>query len=126
MESKGKAKLPNAAKNLEETLELYKKNPTELHFLTLSKAFEILVEYAWRLLKEKVEEEGLDAASPKMAVKEAARLGFIKAPETWLDCIDARNDSVHDYFGISKKEYVQLAEKFLSLVRQMKVTPETT
>lgn len=123
MESKGKAKLPNAAKNLEEALKQYEENPTELHFLTLSKAFEILVEYAWRHLKEKVEDEGLDAPSPKRVVKEAARLKLITEPETWLNCIDARNDSVHDYFGISKKEYIYLAGEFLRLVK--KITPET-
>lgn len=123
MEFKGKAKLPKAAKNLAEALKHYDENPTELNFLTLSKAFEILVEYAWRLLKEKVEDQGLDAASPKMAVKEAARLKIITEPEKWLDAIDARNDSVHDYFGISKKEYITLAKEFLRLVQ--KITPET-
>ncbi len=121
MESKGKNKLPKAAKNLEEAIRNYQNNPTELGFLTLSKAFEILVEYAWRLLKEKVEDQGLDAPAPKMAVKEAARLKLITEPETWLDCIDARNDSVHDYFGISKEEYFRLSQKFLSLVRQIRI-----
>lgn len=120
MESKGKTKLPKAAKNLEEALKFYDGKPTELNFLALSKAFEILVEYAWRLLKEKVENEGLDAPSPKMAVKEAARLSLITEPEKWLDCIDARNDSVHDYFGISKNEYVRFAKGFLLLAQKIK------
>src|SRR3989338_8471844 len=102
MESKGKTKLPKAISNLKAALRNYEESPTELNFLTLSKAFEIGVEYAWRHLKERVEEEGLDAPTPKMAVREAARLEWISKPEKWLDCIDARNDSVHDYFGISK------------------------
>ncbi|MBI4125050.1 MAG: nucleotidyltransferase substrate binding protein [Deltaproteobacteria bacterium] len=118
MESKGKTRLPKAARNLEEALENYKANPAELNFLTISKAFEILVEYAWRLLKEKVEDQGLEAPSPKMAVKEAARLKLISEPEIWLDCIDARNDSVHNYFGISKQEYVRLAGDFLRLAQK--------
>lgn len=120
MESKGKNKLPNAAKNLEAALALYEKNPTELNFLALSKSFEIVVEYAWRLLKTMVEDQGLDAPSPKMAVKEAARLQCITDPGTWMDCIDARNDSVHDYFGISRNEYISFAEKFLSLIKKIK------
>lgn len=120
MESKGKAKLPKAVKNLEEALKIYDLKPTELNFLALSKAFEILVEYAWRLLKEKVEDEGLDAPSPKMAVKTAARLHLITDPEKWMNCIDARNDSVHDYFGISRNEYVRFAQEFLPLVQKIK------
>lgn len=119
MESKGKIKLPKATKNLEEALKLHKENPTDLNFLTLSKAFEILVEYAWRFLKEEVEDQRLEAPSPKIAIKEAARLKMITEPETWLDCIDARNNSVHDYFGIPKKEYIQLAEEFLTLVQKI-------
>lgn len=119
MESKKKSKLPEAKQHLKEALDQYHANPSELGFLTIAKAFEILVEYAWRRLKEYVEDQGLDAPAPKIAVKQAARLEIISEPETWLDCIDARNDSVHDYFGIPKKEYIALAEKFLSLVDAM-------
>jgi len=121
MESKKKTKLPKATKHLEEALSQYKSNPSDLNFLTVSKAFEVLVEYAWRELKEEIEDQGLDAPAPKMAIKQAARLRLITEPESWLDCINARNDSVHDYFGIPREEYVALAQKFLTLVGKMKM-----
>lgn len=117
MESK-KNKLPKAMGHLEEALGLYKREKTELHFLTLAKTFETVVEYAWRELKRLVEDQGLEAPAPKMAVKEAARLKYITEPELWLDCIDARNNSVHDYFGISEPEYYELAEKILQLIKK--------
>lgn len=113
-----KERLEKASRHLEEALQQYRRDPSDLHFLTVSKAFEVLVEYAWRELKAVVEDEGLDAPSPKMAVKQAARLNLITEPETWLDCIDARNNSVHDYFGIPAKEYVALAEQCLNLIRK--------
>lgn len=115
MESKKIDKLPEARKHLAEALHQYKANPSDLNFLTLSKSFEVLVEYSWRELKEIVEDQGLEVLSPKMAIKQAAKLNLINDPEKWLDCIDARNDSVHDYFGISKEEYVSLAREFLKL-----------
>ncbi|OGQ46799.1 MAG: hypothetical protein A3H42_03510 [Deltaproteobacteria bacterium RIFCSPLOWO2_02_FULL_46_8] len=121
MESAKKIKLPEAKQHLQEALNQYRSVPSELGFLTVAKTFEILVEYAWRELKERVEDQGLDAPAPKIAVKQAARLGLITEPEMWLNCIDARNDSVHDYFGISKKEYLALAEQFLSLVDAIKI-----
>ena len=113
-------KLPKAIKNLEDALKQYHSHATELNFMTVSKAFETLVEYAWRVLKKMIEEQGLEAPSPKMAIKEAAKLHFISDPETWLDCLEARNSSVHDYFGIPEKEYVTLSETLLTLVRQAK------
>lgn len=119
MASKEKKKLHEAEAHLEEALQQHKKQSTDLGFLTVAKAFEILVEYAWRELKIAVEEEGLDAPSPKAAIKAAARLGWIQDPETWLNCIEARNNSVHDYFGISKQEYLALADNFLSLTRKL-------
>jgi len=109
-----------AKEHLRLALEQYRKSKTELHFLTLAKAFEILVEYEWKLLRRFVESEGLEAASPKMAIRQAAKLHVITDPEVWLDCLDARNNSVHDYFGITEKEYVSLAEKFLELVESRK------
>lgn len=123
MESRKKEKLPKAQKNLEEALRQYEAAPSELNFLALSKSFEIVVEYAWRQLKETVEDQGLEAPSPKMAVKQAAKLNLITDPERWLDCIEARNNSVHDYFGIPEKEYVSLAQQFLKLVQGMKKEP---
>lgn len=113
-------KLPKAIKNLEDALKQHHTHATELNFLTVSKAFETLMEYAWRILKIIVEEQGLEAPSPKMAIKEAAKLHLLSDPETWLDCLEARNNSVHDYFGISEEEYVTLAEKLLVLVRKAK------
>lgn len=84
----------------------------KINFLSVAKAFEIAVEYAWRELKVLVENEGLDAQSPKAAVREAARIGIIDNAEDWLDFINARNAGVHDYFGMADEEYLKLAIEF--------------
>ena len=117
MEPKNKNKLEGSLAQLKEAIQAYRtsKGESELPFLALSKAFEIAVEYTWRELKVRVENDGLEAPSPKSAVKQAAKLGMISEPETWINCIDARNNSVHDYFGISEEDYASLAEKFLVL-----------
>lgn len=122
MESK-KKKLPKAVKNLEDALRQYRGEKSDLNFLTVSKAFETVVESAWREFKRLVEDQGLEAQAPKIAVKEAARLKLLTDPETWLLCIDARNDSVHDYFGISESEFVELAERLAGLVKKSRIDP---
>lgn len=122
MESK-KNRLLKSIGNLEAALQQYRREKTDLNFLTVSKAFETLIEYSWRELKRLVEDQGLESPAPKIAVKEAAKLHFISDPETWLQCIDARNNSVHDYFGITEKEYCALAEELLELIRKSKLLP---
>ncbi len=119
MESK-KNKLVKSTKHLQTALKQYEDDKSDLNFLTVAKAFEVLVEYCWRELKREVEDQGLEAPSPKMAVKEAARLNFITHPEQWIECIDARNNSVHDYFGITQDEFCEIAYQLLKLLQQSK------
>lgn len=120
MVSRRLTKIDDAILQLEEALKAYakRKGDTQLPFLALSKAFEILVEYAWKELKVKIESEGLEAPSPKETVRQAAKMGYISDPERWIDCINARNLSVHDYFGISHKSFAELAAEFANLVKK--------
>lgn len=118
MES-AKKKLPKALHNLKAALEQYRSEKSELNFLTITKSFEIVIEYSWHELKKRVEDEGLEAPSPKMAVKQAAKLKLISEPQLWLDCIDARNNSVHDYFGISEREFIDLARGLVRLTQKL-------
>ncbi|HLG19319.1 MAG TPA: nucleotidyltransferase substrate binding protein [Bdellovibrionota bacterium] len=108
-------KLHNALLQLEKAVEFYAKNDDDrdLRFLAVVKSFEILTEYLWRRLKTYVEDEGLDAPSPKEAIRQAAKLELLDDPERWIDFINARNDSVHDYFGIPEKDFVELVRDLL-------------
>lgn len=123
MASKENKKLPEAAKTLQGALELFKQKDKVLNermsFLLVVKAFEILTEYGWKELKKCVESEGLEVQSPKEAVRTAAQLSLISDPELWINCINARNSSVHDYFTIPEKEYLELAEELLKSIQQI-------
>ena len=121
MVPKGAAPLKTAIKHLRGALEAYSSRIEDdpLPFLTVTKAFEIAVEYGWRLLKYNVEDEGLEAVSPKAAVRAAEKLGTISDPQAWLDEIEARNASVHDYFGIAEVDFIKLAERFVDLARDI-------
>lgn len=76
------------------------------------KRFEVLFEYSWKLLKTAAEYQGSEAPGPRPAIQEAVKFGWIKDPELWVYALDARNGSVHDYFGITISEYLQLIQKF--------------
>lgn len=115
-------KIYKAALNLEQALAGYerRKKGDELPFLALCKTVEVLIEYLWKEFKERVESEGLFAVSPKESVRQAATIGLITEPERWIKIILARNDSVHDYFGIPEKDYVILAQELLGKARAIK------
>lgn len=89
-------------------------------FFAVSKAFEIAVEYGWKELKRRLEERGLgDCIAPKDVVRKSAEVGIIDDPERWLDSIDLRNASVHDYYGMTESEYLKLAREFLKEARRV-------
>lgn len=117
------AKLKKSLKVLSEALAHLGTCPAgerELAFLSVAKAFEISLEYAWRELRKRVENEGIvETLSPKAVVREAARLGIIDEAEPWLDFIDARNAGVHDYFGMGQEDYVELAKEYLQRAQRV-------
>lgn len=63
--------------------------------------FEYTVDLAWKVLKDKMEYDGITLSniSPKYVIKTAFNANYINAEEVsyWLEMIDARNDTSHDY-----------------------------
>lgn len=112
-------RIKRAVANLEKALLQYgkRKKDDDLPFLTVAKAAEVLVEYAWKELKHRVEEEGFLAPTPKEAIRQAGIAGLIENVEDWIKMLSARNDSVHDYFSISEKDYIELTKKFVGIVK---------
>ena len=39
---------------------------------------------------------------------------WIADPEFWAKVLDARNGSVHDYFGISRDAYLKIMKRFVA------------
>jgi uncharacterized protein YutE (UPF0331/DUF86 family) len=108
-------RLKGSVNQLKMALEFYAEDLSQnsMRFLTVSKAFDVAVKCAWEDLSQRVEAEGVEIVSPKDAIRQAAKMKIIKSAEDWLDYINTRNSSVHDYFGISQKDFVELARKFL-------------
>ena len=115
-------KIEKSKKNLIQALKAYdnRSKDDELPFLTVCKSLEVLFEYVCKELKNKVEEEGLFAVSPKEAIRQAAQLEIITEPERWIAITNARNDSVRDYFGIPENKYAELAVEFIQLIDLIK------
>jgi nucleotidyltransferase substrate binding protein (TIGR01987 family) len=82
------------------------------YFAGISKTFEVAFEYAWKALRAEVVASGLDAPSPRDAIKQAGKIGMLDNVELWLEFLSVRNSAVHDYLGITADKYLQTIEDF--------------
>jgi nucleotidyltransferase substrate binding protein (TIGR01987 family) len=59
--------------------------------------FEFCFELAWKLMRAVLKHSGIDADSPRSAVKEAFRSNLIKDGDAWIDMLEDRNKTSHLY-----------------------------
>lgn len=115
-----KRKLIDSIKGLEHALSFKNKiDKDEFYFSGISKSFEVCLEYTWKYLKKKTQEEGFEVYSPKEAIKYAGKMKLIDNVEKWLDFLKDRNMAVHDYLGVSDEAYLETIENFLSEVKKL-------
>lgn len=92
--------LKNAIKRLNEANTAYKTDCENTIFQdSLIKRFEFTFELAWKALREFIVEQGykLTVGSPKSVIAFAFREGFLDDEQMWLDMLDSRNITSHDY-----------------------------
>jgi len=81
--------------------------------------FEYTFELAWKVLKDKMEDDGvvLDKISPKAVVRQAFNAKYIQNAEIWLKMIGDRNLMSHTY-DFAKFEVViqSIADDYLPLL----------
>ena len=90
----------SAVNRLNEANVAYKKNSAnDIYQDALIKRFEFTFELAWKTLREFMLDQGysLEILSPKGVISFAWREGIISNEELWLDMLQSRNLSAHDY-----------------------------
>ena len=80
---------------LEQTLAI--EDPSDAERAGLIQFFEMSFELAWKVLKDYLEEEGFNVASPREAVKQAFQAGLIREGHVWMEALKDRNLTVHTY-----------------------------
>ncbi|MBW4977754.1 HI0074 family nucleotidyltransferase substrate-binding subunit [Marinobacter adhaerens] len=59
--------------------------------------FEYVIELMWKTLKRALEFEGVYPKTPRESVKEAFKIGWLDDEDEWLDMLDSRNTTSHNY-----------------------------
>jgi nucleotidyltransferase substrate binding protein (TIGR01987 family) len=86
--------------------------PSKVERAGIIQAFEFTFEQFWKVMKERAEQHGFEASSPRSAMKQAYKLGIITDEAAWLQMIKDRNLTTHVYNeGLAQEIY----ERILSL-----------
>lgn len=72
--------------------------------------FEYCIELCWKVSMKKI---GAQTKFAKPAIRDMARADLIASAETWLDFVEARNNSSHSYDeDVAQKTYLQILKFF--------------
>ena len=66
--------------------------------------FEFSFELAWKLMQAILKAQGVDASTPRAAIKEAHRAGWLPDGEGWIDMLEDRNKTSHLYDEAAAKQ----------------------
>ena len=68
-----------------------------LMHMALVQAYEVCFELSWKVLKDYLAENGILVYMPKEVIKEAFNKNVIENGQIWIDMLDARNATSHEY-----------------------------
>ncbi len=68
-----------------------------LTHMALVQSYEVCFELGWKVLKDYLAENGILVYLPKQVIKEAFNKNVISNGQIWIDMLDARNATSHEY-----------------------------
>ncbi|WP_166308749.1 HI0074 family nucleotidyltransferase substrate-binding subunit [Bradyrhizobium sp. 2S1] len=89
--------LESAVSNLERAITIPRDR--ELVYEGTIHRFEVTIELMWKTLKRALEYEGLQPKTPRETLKEAFRIGWIDQETIWIDMLESRNTTSHQYLA---------------------------
>lgn len=97
------SRLKERIENFNRAFKIYEEAVVEFNWdkilshMALIQSYEVCCELAWKVLKDYLLENGVSAYLPKQVVKEAFNKNIISEGQIWIDMIDARNATSHEY-----------------------------
>lgn len=77
--------------------EFVKNKSNDINKLALIQSFEIVVELGWKVTKDFLNQKGVEVFTPRDSIKEAFAANILPTAQIWIDMINDRNTSSHEY-----------------------------
>ena len=97
------SRLTERIENFNKAFNLYKRaieafdKENELTHMALIQSFEVCFELAWKVVKDYLNQEGIEVYLPKQVIKEAFNNEVIKTGQIWIEMLETRNSTSHEY-----------------------------
>ncbi|MCM1265514.1 MAG: nucleotidyltransferase substrate binding protein [Candidatus Gastranaerophilales bacterium] len=83
---------------LERTYRLYLGDKdNEAYQLAIIQGFEIVFELSWKVMKDLLKTKGVITSTPRDTIKQAFVANILPSAQVWIDMINDRNFSSHEY-----------------------------
>lgn len=89
--------LQNAVAKLESALKVPRDR--ELVFEGTIQRYEVTIELMWKTMQRALKYEGIKTTTPRETLVEAFRAGWINDEKLWLDMVQHRNTTSHEYLA---------------------------
>ena len=106
------SRLTERIENFNKAFNLYKRaieafdKENELTHMALIQSFEVCFELAWKVVKDYLNQEGIEVYLPKQVIKEAFNNEVIKTGQIWIEMLETRNSTSHEYNMEKVNEYL--------------------
>jgi nucleotidyltransferase substrate binding protein (TIGR01987 family) len=109
--------LERALVNLERAVQIPKDR--ELVAEGTIQRFEMTIELFWKTLRRVMQFEGMGARTSRDCLREAFRLSWLHDEQVWLDMLDSRNTTSHEYLdeALADDNYDDI-KKVTPIIRQ--------
>lgn len=85
----------------------------------LIQMFEFTFELAWKVMKDFLESEGFQVASPKGTIRQAFQGGYITNADDWMQALQDRNMTVHTYDDETAQTVIsEICGRYLPMLSQ--------
>jgi nucleotidyltransferase substrate binding protein (TIGR01987 family) len=61
--------------------------------------FEMTIELFWKTLRRAIKFEGTNVSTSRDSLREAFRIGWLQDEQVWLDMLESRNTTSHEYLN---------------------------
>lgn len=94
-----------AFKILKDAVDEFEESKILTH-MALVQSYEVCFELAWKCIKDYMDENGIITNYPREVIKEAFNKNTIKNAQLWLDMLEARNATSHEYNVVKINKYL--------------------